>query len=72
MDMSAGQASVIVRKSDEHRDLMNTKAPRGRAEFHDPLTNPCLGGMSEPFEKFLEGIAYYGDGLNEDGHRIAP
>eukprot|EP00973_Karenia_brevis_P051839 7201328-Karenia_brevis.AAC.1 len=71
-DRSAGQASVICRKSDEQRDLENTKAPRGRVEFHDPLTNPNMGGMNEPFEKLLEGIAYNGDGLNEDGQRIAP
>eukprot|EP00973_Karenia_brevis_P045360 6282978-Karenia_brevis.AAC.1 len=33
MAESVGQASVVVRKSGEQRDLENTKAPRGRAEF---------------------------------------
>eukprot|EP00973_Karenia_brevis_P086004 11928281-Karenia_brevis.AAC.1 len=47
MEMSAGQASVIVRKSDEQRNIDNTKALRGVAEFHDPLIDPCLGGMNE-------------------------
>eukprot|EP00973_Karenia_brevis_P031108 4291380-Karenia_brevis.AAC.1 len=61
-DMSAGQASVICRKSDEQRDLENTKATTGRVELHDPLTNPNIGGMSEPFAKLIEGIAYNGDG----------
>eukprot|EP00973_Karenia_brevis_P013363 1814729-Karenia_brevis.AAC.1 len=49
MSESAGQASVTVRKSDAQRDLENTKAPRGRAEFHDPLIHPCMGGTNEPF-----------------------
>eukprot|EP00973_Karenia_brevis_P056203 7817129-Karenia_brevis.AAC.1 len=47
METSAGQAFVICRKSDEQRDLENTKAARGIATFHDPFINPNLGGMNE-------------------------
>eukprot|EP00973_Karenia_brevis_P048959 6789808-Karenia_brevis.AAC.1 len=66
MSESAGQASVVVRKSDEQRNVENTNAPRGRAQFHDPLTDPCMGGTNEPFSSLLEGMAYNGDGYNED------
>eukprot|EP00973_Karenia_brevis_P094627 12423392-Karenia_brevis.AAC.1 len=31
-----------------------------------------MGGMNEPFADLIEGIAYNGDGKNEDGERIAP
>eukprot|EP00973_Karenia_brevis_P083312 11555293-Karenia_brevis.AAC.1 len=67
MAESAGQASVVVHKSDAQRDLENTKASRGKADFHDPLTNPMLGGANDSFDGLYEGMAYYGEGANEDG-----
>eukprot|EP00973_Karenia_brevis_P084033 11659712-Karenia_brevis.AAC.1 len=62
MDVSAGQASVVVRKSDAQRDLANTRASRNKVDFHDPLTNPCMGGANETFENFYEGMGYSGEG----------
>eukprot|EP00973_Karenia_brevis_P024249 3348820-Karenia_brevis.AAC.1 len=72
MAESAGQASVVVRKSDAQRNLENTRASRGRADFHDPLTDPCMCGTNEPFESFYEGMGYSGEGVNEDGFRTTP
>eukprot|EP00973_Karenia_brevis_P032500 4482623-Karenia_brevis.AAC.1 len=72
MAESAGQASVVVRKSDAQRNLMNTKASRGKADFHDPLTDPMLGGTNDPFESMYEGMAYFGEGVNEDGVKTTP
>eukprot|EP00973_Karenia_brevis_P083204 11537726-Karenia_brevis.AAC.1 len=66
MAESAGQASVVVRKSDAQRDLENTRASRGKADVHDPLTNP------DPFESLYEGMAYCGEGVNEDGVKTTP
>eukprot|EP00973_Karenia_brevis_P025516 3521683-Karenia_brevis.AAC.1 len=31
-----------------------------------------MGGANEPFSNLLEGMAYNGDGYNEDGQRITP
>eukprot|EP00973_Karenia_brevis_P003091 425287-Karenia_brevis.AAC.1 len=62
MDVSAGQGSVVVRKSDAQRDLANTKASRNKVDWHDPLTNPCMGGANESFEDTYEGMGYCGEG----------
>eukprot|EP00973_Karenia_brevis_P080796 11209712-Karenia_brevis.AAC.1 len=67
MHQSVGQASVIVRKSDQQRDLNNTRARRGTATLHDPLINPVFGGRNQPFESLTEGMASTGVGWHQDG-----
>eukprot|EP00973_Karenia_brevis_P042706 5909586-Karenia_brevis.AAC.1 len=31
-----------------------------------------LGGANEPFENLFEGMAYHGEGVNEDGVKTTP